>query len=78
MHIRITTLYGRTAEMSLADACTPTTAHEGGAVERATQQAELNARVIGQILAYLVDKGRLPLNDAQKMIEDYDEWEVVK
>jgi len=47
-----------------------------GQIETIENRAEKNSKVIGRLLAALVEKKVLDLQEAVAMIDDYDIWEV--
>lgn len=63
--------------MDLADALTIETPTEGGSVERALDLAESNAKAMGKLLAALVEKKTLTLDEAGEIVGEYslEEWD---
>lgn len=62
--------------MELSSALEPDPMYEGGIAERAAAQADLNAEVLGNLAALLVEKGVLALDEAKDACKVYGDIEV--
>lgn len=69
MKVRVKNYTGEEVEMGLAAALKPVPWCEGGALEVAAAQAQLNAECIGRLLAALVEEGKLSLDDAKYVVD---------
>ena len=65
----ITNWKGERRPIQLNEALTPDEGGGGGIAENAMAQARTNARVIGKLLAELVERHVLPLDDACRIAE---------
>ncbi|QDH50400.1 hypothetical protein [Caulobacter phage KcrB] len=70
--------YGREYTQDLADALTPTIDHDGGIAERALENSEGLARVVGSLLATLVERRVLTLDDAKHVAGVRDEIRIIE
>lgn len=79
MKIRTTDWMNRPVTLTLEAACTPVaSADYGGRLEDVDAKADKNAEVLGKLIAHLVKRGIVTLDDAQNIIGNYDEWEPVE
>ena len=78
MKIRTENWRGEKVTLTLEGALTPVaSADYGGRLENADAKADKNAEVLGKLLAHLVKRGIVTLDDAQNIIGNYDEWKPV-
>ena len=78
MKIRTENYWGKPITLTLEEACTPgTSADYGGKLENVEAKADKNAEVLGKLIAHLVKRGIVTLDDAQNIIGNYDEWKPV-
>ena len=65
-------------EVTLNAALTPYSHYdEGGVAESAQHQADAASEAIGVLLAYLVEKGHLTLDEAKEIAGVYDDIEIL-
>ena len=78
MKIRTENWLGEKVTLTLEEALTPVaSADYGGRLEAVDAKADKNAEVLGKLLAHLVKRGIVTLDDAQNIIGNYDEWKPV-
>ena len=79
MKIRTENWRGERVTLTLEEALTPVaSADYGGRLENVDAKADKNAEVLGKLIAHLVKRGIITLDDAQNIIGNYDEWEPVE
>ncbi len=79
MKIRTENWRGEKITLTLEEAFTPVaSADYGGHLENVDAKADKNAEVLGKLLARLVKRGIITLDDAQNIIGNYDEWKPVE
>lgn len=70
---------GRPVTLTLENACTPVASTDyGGKLENVDAKADKNAEVLGKLIAHLVKRGIVTLEDAQNIIGNYDNWTPVE
>ena len=78
MKIRTENWRGEKVTLTLEEALTPVaSADYGGRLESVNAKADKNAEVLGKVLAHLVKRGIVTLDDAQNIIGNCDEWKPV-
>ena len=78
MKIRTENWLGEKVTLTLEEALTPVaSADYGGRLESVNAKADKNAEVLGKVLAHLVKRGIVTLDDAQNIIGNCDEWKPV-
>ena len=79
MKIRTENWRGEMVTLTLEAAFTPVaSADYGGRFENVDAKADKNAEVLGKLIAHLVKRGVVTLDDAQNIIGNYGEWEPVE
>ena len=79
MKIRTENWLGKPITLTLEEACTPVaSADYGGKLESVDAKADKNAEVLGKLIAHLVRRGVVSLDEAKDVIGNYDEWEPVE
>ena len=79
MKIRTENWRGERVTLTLEEALTPVaSADYGGRLENVDAKADKNAEVLGKLIAHLVKRGIITLDDAQNIIGNYDVWEPVE
>ena len=79
MKVRTENWRGDKVTLTLEAACTPVASTDyGGRLENVDSKADKNAEVLGKLIAHLVKRGIITLDDAQNIIGNYDEWEPVE
>ena len=79
MKIRTENWRGEMVTLTLEAACTQVASVDyGGRLEGVDAKADKNADVLGKLLAHLVKRGIVTLDDAQNIIGNYDEWKPVE
>ena len=79
MKIRTENCWGKPITLTLEEACTPgTSTDSGGKLENVEAKADKNAEVLGKLIAHLVKRGIVTLDDAQNIIDNYDNWTPVE
>ena len=79
MKVRTENWRGDKVTLTLEAACTPVASTDyGGRLENTDAQADKNAEVLGNLVAHLVKRGVVTLDDAQNIIGDYAEWTPVE
>lgn len=77
MKVRTKNYWGKEMELGLAEALKPVPWCDGGALEVAATQAQLNAECIGRLLAALVEEGKLSLDDAKYVVDMTETYMVI-
>ena len=79
MKVRTENWRGDKVTLTLEAACTPVASTDyGGRLENTDAKADKNAEVLGNLVAHLVKRGVVTLDDAQNIIGDYAEWTPVE
>ena len=79
MKIRTENWRGEKVTLTLEEALTPVaSADYGGRLESVDAKADKNAEVLGKLIAHLMKRGIITLDDAQNIIGNYDVWEPVE
>lgn len=79
MKIRTENWRGDRVTLTLEEAFTPVaSADYGGRLESVDAKADKNAEVLGKLIAHLVRRGDVSLEEAKNIIGNYDEWELVE
>ncbi len=79
MKIRTKDWMNRPVTLTLEAACTPDASTDyGGRLESVDAKADKNAEVLGKLIAHLVRRGVVSLDEAKDIVGDYDEWEPVE
>ena len=79
MKIRTENWRGERVTLTLEEALTPVaSADYGGRFENVDAKADKNAEVLGKLIAHLVKRGIVTLDDAQNIIDNYDNWVPVE
>ena len=79
MKIRTENWRGEKVTLTLEEACTPVASTDyGGRFESVDAKADKNAEVLGKLIAHLVKRGIVTLDDAQNIIDNYDNWVPVE
>lgn len=79
MKIRTENYWGKPITLTLEEACTPESVDvPGGKLENVEAKADKNAEVLGKLLAHLVKRGIVTLDDAQNIIDNYAHWTPVE
>jgi hypothetical protein len=69
--------YGVTREMNLADALSPYYQSDSGISEEALYTSREVERIIGRLMAALVEKHVVTLDRAAEIVGSYDQMEIV-
>jgi hypothetical protein len=67
-----------TVRMSMSEALQPEASFSGGLAESAREDSETALLVIGRLLALLVEKGAISLDDARNVSVQWSSMEIVK
>ena len=73
MKIRAENWRGDKVTLTLEAACTPV-----ASTDYTDAKADKNAEVLGNLVAHLVKRGVVTLDNAQNIIGNYDEWKPVE
>ena len=77
MKCLISNFAGRKTEIELSSVLEPQTYVHDGVAERALGQAQANAEAIGRLLAFMVERQRMSLQDAKRISGVYQEIELL-